>query len=85
MASAQGITTEDYKLFPSPRNRHRLIFPHQVFVPYPYMLIDMESYYLQGKFSLFAACRLSDNKMGQLVTLELPGDEAKFKARFVPD
>jgi hypothetical protein len=85
MASAQGITTEHYKLFPSPRNRHRTIFVQQVFVPYPYMLIDLESYNLQGKYTLFAACRLSDNKMGQLVTLELPEDEVKFKARFVPD
>jgi hypothetical protein len=49
------------------------------------MLIDMDSYYLKGKFSLFAACRLSDNKMGQLVTLELPEDEVKFKLKFVPD
>lgn len=85
MASAQGITTDEYKLFPSPRNRHRTIFASQVFVPYPYMLIDMESYYLKGKFSLFAACRLSDGKMGQLVTLELPEDETRFKQRFVPD
>jgi hypothetical protein len=85
MATAQSITTDDYKLFPSPRNLHRLIFEHEVFVPYPYMLIDMESYYLKGKFSLFAACRLKDNKMGQLVTLELPEDEVKFKLKFVPD
>lgn len=85
MASAQGITTDNYKLFPSPRNRHRTIFLCQAFVPYPYMLIDLESYHLKGKYSLFAACRLSDNKMGQLVTLELPEDEAKFKAGFVPD
>lgn len=85
MATAQGITTADYKLFPSPRNRHREIFAHQVFVPYPYMLIDMDSYYLKGRFSLFAACRSSDGKMGQLVTLELPEDEAKFNRLFVPD
>lgn len=85
MASAQGITTDEYKLFPSPRNRHRTIFLQRVFVPHPYMLIDMESYRLQGKFSLFAACRLSDNKMGQLVTLELPEDEARFKSLFVAD
>ena len=85
MASAQGITTDEYKLFPSPRNRHRTIFLHRVFVPHPYMLIDMESYRLQGKFSLFAACRLSDNKMGQLVTIELPDDEVKFNKLFVPD
>ncbi|MDP3412899.1 MAG: hypothetical protein Q8S16_06840 [Polaromonas sp.] len=85
MASAQAITTDDYKLFPSPRNRHRVIFAQQVFVPYPYMLIDMDSYDFKGKSSLFAACRLSDGKMGQLVTLELPEDEARFKTRFVPD
>jgi hypothetical protein len=47
MATAQSITTEHYKLFPSPRNLHRLIFEHEVFVPHPYMLIDMDSYYLK--------------------------------------
>lgn len=85
MASAQSITTDHYKLFPSPRNRHRAIFQHEVFVPYPYMLIDLESYNLKGKCSLFAAYRLSDQKMGQLVTLDLAEDEVKFKAGFVPD
>ena len=85
MASAQAITTDDYKLFPSPRNRQRVVFAQQVFVPYPYMLIDMDSYGFKGKSSLFAACRLSDGKMGQLVTLELPDDETRFKAMFVPD
>ena len=85
MASSQIITNTQYKLFPSPRNRHRTIFLCRVFVPYPYMLIDMESYRLKGKYSLFGACRLADNKMGQLVTLELPEDELKFKANFVPD
>jgi len=64
---------------------HRVVFEHQVFVPYPYMLIEMESYYLKGRYSLFAACRLSDGKMGQLVTLEQADDEAKFKSKFVPD
>ena len=49
------------------------------------MLIDLESYNFKGKYSLFAACRLLDMKMGQLVTLELPEDELKFKACFVPD
>ena len=83
--AAQGITTDHYKLFPSPRNRHRTIFLYEVFLPHPYMLIDMESYNLKGKYSLFGACRLVDMKMGQLVTLELPEDEVKFKARFVPD
>ena len=85
MATAKSITTDRYKLFPSPRNRHRAIFPHEVFLPYPYMLIDLESYNFQGKYSLFAAYRLSDQKMGQLVTLELPEDEVRFKASFVPD
>lgn len=85
MATAKSITTDDYKLFPSPRNRHRSIFLHQVFVPYPYMLIDMDSYNFKGKASLFAACRTADNKMGQLVTLELPEDELGFIQQFVPD
>ena len=85
MATAKSISTENYKLFPSPRNRHRAIFANEVFVPYPYMLIDLESYRFGGKYSLFAAYRLSDQKMGQLVTLELPADEARFKAGFVPD
>ena len=85
MATAQSITTDQYKLFPSPRNRHKTIFQHQVFLPYPYMLIDLESYHFKGKYSLFAAYRISDEKMGQLVTLDLPEDEAKFMDRFVPD
>ena len=80
-------TTEDglYKLFPSPRNRHRSIFAYRVFVPHPYMLIDLESYGFSGMFSLFAACRLTDMKMGQLETLETAADEARFHDRFEPD
>ena len=85
MATARSITTDHYKLFPSPRNRHRAIFQHEVFVPYPYMLIDLESYNFKGRYSLFAACRLADQKMGQLVTLDLTDDELRFKTRFVPD
>lgn len=85
MATAKSFDTANYKLFPSPRNVHRVVFEHQVFVPYPYMLIDLDSYYFKGKFSLFAACRLSDGKMGQVVTLELAADEEKFKSKFVPD
>lgn len=85
MATSQTITTDHYKLFPSPRNPHRTIFLHEVFLPYPYMLIDLESYRFEGRYSLFAACRLTDGKMGQLVTLELPSDEMKFKVQFVPD
>ena len=85
MASAQSITTAHYKLFPSPRNRHRMLFQHEVFVPYPYMLIDLESYNFKGKYSLFAAYRLADQKMGQLVTMDLPEDELRFSTKFVPD
>ncbi|MFZ2737925.1 MAG: hypothetical protein WBI20_00400 [Burkholderiaceae bacterium] len=83
--AARTIETDNYKLFPSPRNEHREIFQHQVFVPYPYELIDLPFFHFKGKASLFAACRLTDLKMGQLVTLELADDEAKFKAEFVPN
>ena len=79
------ITTDTYKLFPSPRNQHRQLFLHEVFVPHAYTLIDLPAFNLKGKYSLFAAHRLADNKAGQLVTFELPEDEARFKARFVPD
>ena len=85
MATAKSITTAQYKLFPSPRNRHREIFKYEFFTPHPYMLIDMESYDLAGKYSLFAACRLSDMKMGQLVTMELPQDDVRLRKLFVPD
>jgi len=79
------IETAGYKLYPSPRNRHQELFTHQVFVPYPYALIILEDYGFQGRASLYAACRLSDMKMGQLVTLELADDVARFNARFTPD
>jgi hypothetical protein len=67
-------------LFPSPRNQHREVFEHD-----PYTLIDLPSFYFKGKASLFAACRLADGKMGQLVTLELEADVLRFNHRFVPD
>ncbi len=79
------IETAHYKLFPSPRNQHKVLFEHEVFLPYPYALIDLPSFYLKGKYSLFAACRLSDGKMGQLVTFEMSADVQKFQAQFVPD
>jgi hypothetical protein len=79
------ITTLHYKLYPSPRNRYREVFAHQVFVPHPYALIDLPSLRLQGKATLYGACRLSDMKMGQVVTLELAEDVAQFHAQFVPD
>ncbi len=79
------ITTDTYKLYPSPRNRHREVFAHEVFVPHPYALVDPPSYDPRGKWSLFAAHRLKDGKNGQLVTFELAEDAARFNARFVPD
>ncbi len=79
------ISTDTYQLFPNPRNRHREVFLHEVFVPYPYALIDLPSFHLKGKSSLFAAHRIADRKMGQLVTFELEEDMAKFNAKFVPD
>lgn len=79
------ITTDEYKLFPSPRNEHRVVFEHQTFVPYPYALIDLPSFDLAGRYSLFAACRLADMKMGQLVSFEQPEDQARFERLFVPD
>ena len=85
MTSPRAFDTADYKLFPSPRNVHRVVFEHQVFVPYPYALIDLPSFDLKGRYSLFAACRLSDGKMGQLVTLEQADDVARFETKFVPD
>lgn len=79
------ITTSSYKLYPSPRNRYREVFLHEVFVPHPYALIDLPSFGLKGKSSLFAAYRLADRKMGQLVTFELEADAATFNRKFVPD
>ena len=79
------ITTEIYKLFPSPRNAHRVVFEHEVFVPHPYALIDLPSFHLKGRYSLFAAYRLADRKNGQLVTFELADDAEKFNRLFVPD
>jgi hypothetical protein len=79
------ITTDRYKLFPSPRNAHRVVFEHEVFVPYPFALIDLASFNLKGRYSLFAAYRLADAKNGQLVTFELEADVATFNAKFKPD
>jgi len=80
-----AIDTGTYKLFPSPLNRHREVFLHEVFVPHPYALVDLPSFRLKGKYSLFAAYRLADGKHGQLATFELEADAATFTARFVPD
>lgn len=78
------IVTDEFKLFPSPRNTHREIFAHEVFVPHPYALIDLPAMHLKGKHSLFAAHRLADGKNGQLVTFELEADVGTFNAKFVP-
>jgi len=40
--ATQTIDIPGYKLFPSPRNRHRDVFDVQVFVPYPYALIVLD-------------------------------------------
>jgi hypothetical protein len=82
---AASFIHDAYKLYPSPRNQQPVLFPHEVFVPHPYALIDPPSYGPQGKWSLFAAHRLADGKNGQLVTFELEADAARFTARFVPD
>lgn len=78
------INTGTYKLFPSPRNAHRQLFLHEVFVPHPYALIDLPSFHLKARYSLFAAYRLADGKHGQLVTFELEADAQKFELKFVP-
>jgi hypothetical protein len=79
------IDTGIYKLFPSPRNVHRTVFLHEVFVPHPYALIDLPAFRLQGRSSLFAAYRLADGKHGQLVTFELEADALTFQRKFVAD
>lgn len=83
--ATQAITTDRYKLFPSPRNLHPTVFALQVFVPHPYAIIHLPDFNLAGKATLFAACRLADMKMGQLVTFELAADQARFERLFTPD
>ena len=55
-----------------------------MFVPYPYAIIDIPAMDLVGKTSVYAACRESDQKMGQVVTFELLEDVARFEKRFTP-
>lgn len=81
----QTIDIHGYKLYPSPRNRHREVFGIQLFVPYPYALIVLEDFHFTGKATLYAACRERDGKMGQLVTFELAADRDKFERLFTPD
>ena len=82
--ATQTIQTDLYKLYPSPRNLVRDVFEHQVFVPHPYAIIDIPAMDLAGKTSVYAACRDSDSKMGQVVTFELEEDVAKFNRLFTP-
>ena len=84
MPSSTAFTSGDYQLFPSPRNAHRILFQHQVFVPFPYALIDLPAMGLKGRYSLFAASRLADMKQGQLVSFENEADVARFNAKFEP-
>ncbi|QNP49681.1 hypothetical protein [Diaphorobacter aerolatus] len=79
------INTDEYMLYPSPQNQHRVVFEHQAFVPYPYALIHLPDFKFVGRVSLFAAHRRADNKMGQLVSCELPEDLARFERLFRPD
>lgn len=83
--ATQTIVTDHYKLYPSPRNTSREVFTHQVFVPHPYAIIDLAVMDLVGRTTLFAACRLSDMKMGQVVTFEVAADQARFERLFTPD
>ena len=83
--ATQTIDIPGYKLFPSPRNRHREVFEVLVFLPHPYALIVLEDFHFVGKATLFAACRASDGKMGQLVSFEIELDKDKFERLFTPD
>ena len=83
--ATQTIQTDLYKLYPSPRNAHKDVFEHQVFVPHPYAIIDLAVMELAGRTTLFAACRLTDMKMGQVVSFELVADQTKFERLFTPD
>ena len=78
------INSPDYLLYPSPRNEHRVVFEHQVFVPHAYCLIHLPDYNFKGKASLFAAHRKADKKSGQLITCELADDLARFERLFEP-
>ena len=83
--ATETIHTLEYMLYPSPRNEHRVIFEHQMFVPHMYTLIHLPDYGFRGKATLFAAQRKADGKQGQLVTCELPEDLARFERLFEPD
>lgn len=83
---ATTITTEHYLLYPSPRNRAGTWCLHtSCSCPTPYALIHLPDFDLSGPCSPFAACRKTDQKMGQLVTFELAQDQARFERLFTPD
>ena len=48
-------------------------------------MIHLPDFNFAGKATLFAACCLSDMKMGQLVTFELDADQARFERLYTPD
>ena len=48
-------------------------------------MIHLPDFNFAGKATLFAACRLSDMKMGQLVTFEQGADQARFERLYTPD
>lgn len=79
------FTAHGCTLYPSPHSPHREIFEFHLFVPHPYALIDLPSFDLSGRASLFAAHRTADGKMGQLVSFELEADRIRFEQRFTPD
>ena len=54
-------------------------------MPHPYTIIHLPDYGFRGKATLFAAHRLGDGKMGQLVSCELAEDIARFERLFEPD
>ena len=81
---SKTLTAHGCLLYPNPRNEHRIVFEHFVFVPHPYAIIDIPAMDLAGKTSVYAACRDSDSKMGQVVTFELEEDVARFNRLFTP-
>lgn len=83
--ATQTITTPEYTLYPSPLNQHRVVFEFQSFVPHPYAIIHLPDYGLAGPATLFAAHRLADGKMGQLVSFEREADQQRFERLFTPD
>lgn len=80
-----AFTAHGYTLYPSPQSAHRTVFEFHLFVPHPYAIIDLPSMELAGRTSLFAAHRIADGKMGQLVSFELETDRLRFEKRFMPD